>query len=84
MAGLATHRSAERDTLVVRVGLDERESLLAEAPATYYVTDHYRRHPVVLVRLSHIDRQALRDLLAMSWRLTSAKARQPAVVGHRA
>ena len=74
MAGLATHRSAEPDTLVVRVDLDERELLLDEAPETYYVTDYYRPYPVVLVRLSGVDRDALRDLLMVSWRLTSAKA----------
>lgn len=76
MAGLATHRSAERDTLVVRVNLEDRESLLEDAPDTYYLTDHYRRHPVVLARLSGLDRDALRDLLSMSWRLTAAKARE--------
>jgi len=61
MAGLATHRSAEPDSLVVRVNLEERELLLDEAPETYYLTDDYRRYPIVLVRLSGIDRDALRD-----------------------
>jgi len=75
MAGLATHRSAEPETLVVRVGLEEREWLMEDAPETYYVTDYYRSYPVVLVRLSRIDRDALRDLLSVSWRLTLAKAR---------
>jgi hypothetical protein len=74
MAGLATHRSAEPDTLVVRAGFEEREGLLADAPAVYYVTEYYRKHPVVLVRLSRIDRDALRDLLAASWRLAMMKA----------
>ena len=32
MAGLATHRSAEPNTLVVRADVDEREWLLEEAP----------------------------------------------------
>jgi hypothetical protein len=73
MAGVATHRSAEADTLVVRVRLEDRDSLIEDAPETYYVTDYYRRHPVVLVRLSRIDRDALRDLLLMSWRLTLPK-----------
>jgi hypothetical protein len=75
MAGLATHRSAEPDTLVVRVRVEDRDSLLEEAPGTYYLTDHYRRHPVVLARLSRLDRDALSDLLSVSWRLTLAKAR---------
>ena len=70
MAGLAADPSAEPDTLVVRADVDERELLLEDAPDTYYLTDYYRRHPVVLVRLSRIDRDALRDLLSTSRRLT--------------
>ena len=75
MAGLAMHRSAEPDTLVVRSGVEERDALLEDAPETYYVTDYYRPHPVVLVRLSRIDRDALRDLLSVSRRLAMAKGR---------
>jgi hypothetical protein len=76
MAGLATHHSAEPGTLVVRVGFEEREWLLEDAPEIYYLTDYYRRHPVVLVRLTRIDRVALRDLLSVSWCLTLPKARK--------
>jgi hypothetical protein len=76
MAGLATHRSAEPKTLVVRVGVEERQHLLEDAPNIYYLTDYYRNHPVVLVRLSQIDSDALRDLLSMSWRLSVPKARK--------
>jgi hypothetical protein len=75
MAGLATHRSAEPDTLVVRVDFADRELLIEDAPETYYVTDYYRNYPIVLVRLSRVDRAALSDLLSVSWRLTLAKAR---------
>ena len=75
MAGLATHPSAEPDTLVVRIDIGERDCLLEDAPETYYVTDYYRGHPVVLVRLSHVDRDALRDLLSVSRRLTLPQAR---------
>ena len=76
MACLATHESAEPDSLVVRVNLDEREYLLEDAPETYYVTDYYRRYPVVLVRMAQVNGDALRDLLAVSWRLSVAKARK--------
>jgi hypothetical protein len=75
MAGLAAHTSAEPDTLVVRVDVEQRERLLEDAPETYYLTDYFRPHPVVLVRLARIDRDALRDLLSMAWRVTQAKAR---------
>jgi len=78
MAGLATHRSAEPGTLIVRTSLEDREWLLEDAPETYYLTDYYRPHPVVLVRLSRLDRDALHDLLSVSWRLTLAKGRKRA------
>jgi hypothetical protein len=73
MAGLATHPSAEPDTLVVRVGWEEREWLIGDAPETYYLTDYYRSYPLLLVRLARVDRDALHDLLSVSWRLTSLK-----------
>ena len=76
MAGLAMHPSAEPDTLVVRAGLEDRERLVEDAPETYYLTDYYRSYPLVLVRLSHVDPNALRDLLSVSWRMTMAKARK--------
>ena len=73
MAGLASHTSAEPDTLVVRSEFEERNLLLEDAPETYYVTDYYEKYPLVLVRLSRVDREALRDLLSVSRRLTLAK-----------
>lgn len=73
MAGLATHPSAEPGTLVVRIGLEDRALFIEDAPETYYLTEFYRPHPVVLVRLSRIGRDALRDLLSVSWRATMAK-----------
>jgi hypothetical protein len=86
VAGLATHRSAEPETLVVRVDIDEREWLIEDAPDAYYLTDYYRPYPVVLVRLSRINRDALRDLLTVSRRLALAKAgkhRRPITGGPR-
>ena len=60
MAGLAAHPSAEPGTLVVRSEIEERDGLLEDAPDVYYVTDYYRKYPLVLVRLSRVDREALR------------------------
>ncbi len=76
MAGLAMHASAEPDTLVVRAEFEEREGLLEDAPDAYYITDYYRRYPVVLVRLSLLNRDVLRELLTGSWRLTVEKHRR--------
>src|SRR5258705_12691646 len=76
MAGLASHPSAEPDTLVVRAGFEERDWLMEDAPETYYLTDYYRSYPLVLVRLSRIGPDALRDVLRVSWRITSIKTRK--------
>lgn len=76
MACLVSHESAEADTLVVRMDPASREALLEDAPDTYYMTEYYERHPVVLARLSHLTDDALHDLLSVSRRLTLAKARK--------
>jgi hypothetical protein len=76
MAAMAAHATAEPDSLVVRTTIEDRELLLQDAPDTYYLTDHYRRHPVVLVRLAAIDSEALRDILTLSRRLTLPKVRR--------
>lgn len=77
MAGLAMDPSAEPGTLVVRADVVDREALLEDAPDIYYLTDYYRKYPLVLARLARIDRDALRDLLAVSRRLTLEKKRTP-------
>jgi hypothetical protein len=77
VAGLAMHPSAEPETLVVRADMEDREWLIADAPDAYYLTDYYRKYPLILVRLQRIDRSALRDLLSVSRSLALAKARGP-------
>lgn len=73
MAGMATHPSAEPHTLVVRHGLEERDLIIADAPQTYYLTDYYRTYPLLLARLSRLEQDALRELLAAAWRMAKAK-----------
>ena len=73
MAGMATHPSAEPHTLVVRHGLEERDLIIADAPQTYYLTDYYRTYPLLLARLSQLEQDALRELLAVAWRMAKAK-----------
>ena len=73
---IPSHKSAEPNSLAIRVGFDERDDLLREAPDTYYVKEHYVNYPVVLVRLSRINVDKLRDLLNMSFRFASAKSRR--------
>ena len=63
------------DTLVIATTFEEREELIEAEPETYYVTDHYLNYPWVLVRLSRVHPDALRDLVARAWRLASPRKR---------
>ncbi|MEO8594324.1 MAG: hypothetical protein ABI759_13490 [Candidatus Solibacter sp.] len=63
VACIPSHRSAEPNSLAVRTTFDQRDALLSEAPETYYIKEHYRNYPVVLVRFAAIHRDQLRDLL---------------------
>ncbi|HEX4023467.1 MAG TPA: MmcQ/YjbR family DNA-binding protein [Steroidobacteraceae bacterium] len=67
----AIHKSAEPYSMVVKVGFDQRAGLIATDPDIYYVTAHYVNYPSVLVRMSRIRRDALRDLLGLAWQFVS-------------
>jgi hypothetical protein len=75
-ACIASHKSAEPDTLVVRMSFDQRDDLIATDPSTYYLTDHYLGYTTVLVRLSRVHPDALRDLLLSAWRFMSADTKR--------
>ena len=60
---------------MVRVDRAERAKLLEAEPDVYYVTEHYLKHPMVLVRLSRIDRKGLRAFLGMAWGSIDAKSK---------
>src|SRR5208283_5908145 len=74
LACVPTHRSAESGSLAVRVGFDDRAELLAAAPDVYYVTDHYLNYSAVLVRLSRVTPDVLRDLIGMAHKFVTADA----------
>ena len=74
LACVPAHRSAEPGSLMVRVNFDDRTELLVAAPDVYYVTDHYLDYSAVLVRLSRITPNVLRDLLGMAHKFVTADA----------
>ena len=78
LAGIPADRpEVEPGSLAVSVDFDDRAELLAADPAVYYVTDHYLGYHFVLVRLSFVNPDALRDLLDMAWKLVTRKAAPP-------
>jgi hypothetical protein len=73
---IASNKAAEPDTLVVMMDFPDRDALIEDDPGTYYLKDHYLNYPCVLVRLSRIHPDALRDLVVGAHRFVSAKARK--------
>ena len=73
-ACMASHKSAEPGTLVVMMDFADRDALIEDDPDTYYLKEHYLAYPCVLVRLSRINRDALRDLVTGAHRFIGAKA----------
>ena len=81
LAGIPAKRSeVEPGSLGVCVDFDDRAELLAAAPRVYYLTEHYAGHKVVLVRMSRVNPDMLRDLLGMAYKFVTRKAtpRSPA------
>jgi hypothetical protein len=77
----AINRSAEPESLMVRVGAAEQGRWIAALPDACYVTPHYRVYESILVRLARIDRKSLRDILAVAWKFVTiapASKKKPA------
>jgi hypothetical protein len=73
LACVPVNRSAEPNSAVFSIDLGLRATLLRSKPDIYYITDHYAAYPTVLVRLSNIGRNELRELLGMAWSFVSTK-----------
>ncbi|MBS1661430.1 MAG: MmcQ/YjbR family DNA-binding protein [Bacteroidetes bacterium] len=54
------------ETLVIHS--DDRDEWLADDPNIFFVTDHYRNYPYVLVHLKKIGKKKLKQLLTKSWK----------------
>ena len=61
------------ETLVLKVGFDAREMLMAAHPETFFITDHYAGYPYVLVRLPQVKREQIEHLIEEAWRLNAPK-----------
>ena len=85
LAGIPANRpEVEPGSLGVSVDFDDRADLLAADPDVYYVTDHYVGYNVVLVRLSRVNPDVLRDLLGMAYKfVTRNAAPRPPARKHR-
>ena len=74
---LFLHRWDDEDTLVIRVGRDEKRVLLAADPSRFFVNRAHETSPAVLTRLTDNDQSdlvELAELITDAWRRCAPKA----------
>lgn len=72
---LLTRLKEDGESLVlIDVGPDERNMLVASSPAVFYFTEHYRDYEIVVARLPRCSRNLLTPFLMRRWRALASKA----------
>jgi hypothetical protein len=68
---LSRLRTEAEGALALRCDFIDREILLQSDPQAFFLTDHYRNYPMILVRLDKVRSDALPDLIERAWRLVA-------------
>jgi hypothetical protein len=61
------------DCLVLRADFLDRQILIQSAPTAFFITDHYRDYPWVLMRYSAVEGRELPALIERAWRLVAPR-----------
>jgi len=61
-------------TLVVYT--EERNKWMKQDPVTFFITDHYKDYPLMLIDLARVKKKDLQQLLITSWQLRAPKSLQ--------
>jgi len=61
------------ESIAIKIDFADRDVLLELDPAAFYLTDHYRPYPAMLVRLKTVRLDLLPRLLEQAWRLQAPK-----------
>ncbi len=56
------------ETVAVRVELSDRDVLLEADPSAFFLTEHYRAHPWVLLRLGKARHASALEVIERAWR----------------
>jgi hypothetical protein len=61
------------ETVAIRVDFADRDVLIELDPEAFYLTDHYRSYPAMLVRLKQVRLSMLEPLVEQAWRMQAPK-----------
>jgi hypothetical protein len=67
------HRSEDDSLVLIVDSIDERDMMMEADPKTFFITDHYKDYPSVLVRMGRADPKTVQGMLARRWRKIAPK-----------
>jgi hypothetical protein len=67
------YRKEDNSFVLTVSGIEHRDMLLEMDPKTYFITDHYKSFPGVLVRLERVTPDEVRAMLERRWRVMAPK-----------
>lgn len=62
------------ETLVLRCDMVSRDMMLSAEPRLFFITDHYKDYPAILLRLPLVTESRMRDLLEDAYRFVAPKS----------
>lgn len=68
---LFTRFLQDGDSVVLKIDRRDRDRRIAADPNFFYVTAHYLNYPMMIVHLSAVDDDDLRELLGEAWKYAS-------------
>lgn len=66
-------RDEDKSIVMIVSGMEQRDMMLELDPETYFITDHYRDYPSILVRMSKISPGELKTMLQRRWEQIAPK-----------
>jgi len=70
---LSRLRTEAEGALALHCDFIDREILLQADPDVFFITDHYKNYPMILIRLDKIRADALPELVERAWRMRAPK-----------
>ena len=62
------------ESVAIKIDFSDRDVLLELDPAAFYLTDHYRPYPAMLIRLKQVRVDLLEQILEQAWQLQAPKS----------
>lgn len=65
-------RTEAEGALAIRCDFLDRQILLLAQPEVFFLTDHYRDYPMILMRLEKASKAAMTEAVERAWRLVAS------------